>query len=171
MLDRDLADLYGVTTSTLKRQVKRNIERFPDDFMFELTREEAEDSRCQNGILNKRGYNIKYLPFAFTENGVAMLSSVLRSPKAIGVNIQIMRVFTTIRQQAFTQNDILNKLSAIDKTLRSQQVINQKTERQMKVIFEAIRHILEPPGAETKRFGFIVNDETVSFSNTEDQCL
>ena len=97
MLDSDLAELYGVETKQLKRQVNRNIERFPIDFMFELTKQEAEISRCQFGTL-KQGENIKYLPYVFTEHGVLMLSSVLNSPKAIQVNIQIMRVFTQIRQ-------------------------------------------------------------------------
>jgi cell division protein FtsL len=97
MLDSDLAELYGVETKQLKRQVNRNIERFPIDFMFELTKQEAEISRCQIGTL-KQGENIKYLPYVFTEHGVLMLSSVLNSPKAIQVNIQIMRVFTHIRQ-------------------------------------------------------------------------
>ena len=97
MLDSDLAELYGVETKQLKRQVNRNIERFPIDFMFELTKQEAEISRCQFGTL-KQGENIKYLPYVFTEHGVLMLSSVLNSPKAIQVNIQIMRVFTHIRK-------------------------------------------------------------------------
>ena len=97
MLDRDLAELYGVEVGQLNRQVKRNLERFPDDFMFQLTREDC--SRCQIGILNgRRGSNIKYLPYAFTENGIAMLSSVLRSPKAIATNIQIMRAFNAMRK-------------------------------------------------------------------------
>ena len=92
MLDRDLAELYGVEVGQLNRQVKRNIERFPHDFMFQLSREDC--SRCQIGTLNGgRGSNIKYLPYAFTENGIAMLSSVLRSPRAIAANIQVMRAF------------------------------------------------------------------------------
>lgn len=165
-MDRDLAALYDVTTSTLKRQVKRNIERFPDDFMFELTKEEAENSRCQNGILNKRGSNIKYLPYAFTENGVAMLSSVLRSQKAIQVNIQIMRVFTAIRRHALGHLEILNKLKDIDKILITQHVINQKTERQMKVIFETIQHIIEPSPANNKKFGFITKKDDNSSKNS-----
>ncbi len=95
MLDRDLAELYGVEVGQLNRQVKRNIERFPEDFMFQLTHEEC--SRCQIGILNGgRGSNIKYLPYVFTENGIAMLSSVLRSPRAIAANIRIMRAFTAM---------------------------------------------------------------------------
>ena len=97
MLDSDLAELYGVETKQLKRQVNRNIERFPSDFMFELTREEYNSLRSQIGTL-KKGEHSKFLPMVFTEHGVLMLSSVLNSPKAIQVNIQIMRVFTQIRQ-------------------------------------------------------------------------
>jgi len=97
MLDNDLAELYNVETKQLKRQVRRNIERFPEDFMFELTQNENEILRSQFGTL-KRGEHSKYLPMAFTEQGVAMLSSVLNSPTAIKVNIQIIRVFTKIRE-------------------------------------------------------------------------
>jgi len=105
MLDRDLAELYQIETKYLKRQVKRNIERFPDDFMMELTAEEVEVSRCQIGTL-KQGENIKYLPYAFTEQGVAMLSSVLNSAKAIQVNIQIIRIFTRIRKMLLDNTEI-----------------------------------------------------------------
>ena len=92
MLDRDLAMLYGVTTANLKRAVKRNIKRFPSDFMFQLTKKEWDSLRCQFGIL-KRGQHTKYLPFVFTEHGILMLSSVLKSERAVEVNIQIMRIF------------------------------------------------------------------------------
>ena len=106
ILDSDLAQLYGVETKNLKRQVKRNIERFPSDFMIELTREEYNSLRCQNGTIeNGRGEHSKYLPYAFTENGVAMLSSVLTSETAVQVNIQIMRAFTWMRQTLSTIND------------------------------------------------------------------
>lgn len=97
MLDRDLAGLYEVTTGNLNKAAKRNIERFPDDFMFQLSEEEAESLRFQIGSL-KRGEHFKYLPFAFTENGVAMLSVILNSPRAIQVNIQIMRAFVKKRK-------------------------------------------------------------------------
>ncbi len=103
MLDRDLAELYGVETRHLKRQVNRNPDRFPEDFISKLTMEEA--SRCQIGTLN-RGENIKYLPYAFTELGLAMLSSVLNSKKAVRVNIEIMRVFTQIRKMLFDNTEL-----------------------------------------------------------------
>ncbi len=99
MLDYDLASMYEVDVSQLKRQVRRNIDRFPEDFMFELTSEEVSALRCQNGILKTgRGQHSKYLPFAFTEEGVAMLSGVLRSKVAVQVNINIMRAFVAVRQ-------------------------------------------------------------------------
>ena len=99
MLDYDLASMYEVDVSQLKRQVRRNIDRFPEDFMFELTAEEVSALRCQNGILKtERGQHSKYLPFAFTEEGVAMLSGVLRSKVAVQVNINIMRAFVAVRQ-------------------------------------------------------------------------
>jgi len=97
MLDRDLAELYGVETKVLNQGVKRNIRRFPEDFMFQLTKDEYDSLRSQIVTLEGRGKHSKYLPYAFTENGVAMLSSVLNSERAIQVNIQIMRVFTKLR--------------------------------------------------------------------------
>jgi len=112
MLDSDLADLYQVETKQLKRQVNRNIKRFPTDFMFELTTEEA--SRCQSGSL-KRGQNIKYLPYVFTEQGVAMLSGILSGERAINVNIQIMRVFTRIRQMLFDNTELRLAIEEIRK--------------------------------------------------------
>ena len=114
MLDFDLAAMYGVETGQLKRAVRRNMERFEgDDFMFELTKDEL--SRCQIGILNRgRGSNIKYLPFAFTELGVAMLSSVLRSTTAIEINRGIMRAFVTVRQM-IASNPVAARLSTLEK--------------------------------------------------------
>lgn len=113
ILDRDLARLYQVETSQLNRQVKRNIERFPEDFMFQLTKEEC--SRCQIGILNEgRGSNVKYSPYAFTENGVAMLSGVLRSKTAIEVNIRIMRAFTSMRHFMANNASVFSRLETIE---------------------------------------------------------
>ena len=130
MLDRDLARLYGVETKRLNEQVKRNIERFPEDFMFQLTREEAESSRSQFATLNEdgelsrsqfatlngRGHNIKHLPYAFTENGIAMLSGVLRSQQAININIQIMRAFNTMRHFIATNAQVFQRLEVIEHT-------------------------------------------------------
>ena len=141
MLDRDLAELYGVEVGQLNRQVKRNLERFPDDFMFQLTREDC--SRCQIGILNGgRGGNIKYLPYAFTENGVAMLSSVLRSPKAIATNIQIMRAFNAMRK---TLASIAPLLARIEETDRRQIVDQARNEERFKLILDAMQNNDFPP--------------------------
>nr|WP_294775063.1 ORF6N domain-containing protein [uncultured Flavobacterium sp.] len=116
MLDKDLAELYNVETKQLKRQVKRNIERFPEDFMFELTQNEYEILRSQIGTL-KRGEHSKYFPMAFTEQGVAMLSSVLNSPTAIKVNIQIIRVFTKIRAVLSDTLTLKSEIEEIKKKL------------------------------------------------------
>jgi phage regulator Rha-like protein len=136
MLDRDLAELYGVTTSNLNKAVKRNIERFPDDFMFQLTFEEAEASRFQFGTL-KRGQNIKYLPYAFTENGVAMLSSVLNSAHAIQINIQIMRAFVRMKNLVADNVDLRKAIEHIEKRL-------DVHDQQIKIAFAALKSILQP---------------------------
>ena len=114
MLDSDLAELYQIETKNLKRQVKRNSERFPEDFMIELTAKEADSLRCQFGTL-KRGEHIKYLPYAFTEQGVAMLSSVLNSAKAIQVNIQIIRIFTRMRQMLMDNTEVRLAIEKLEK--------------------------------------------------------
>lgn len=141
MLDTDLAALYEVETKQLKRQVRRNKERFPEDFMFELTPEEYYNSRSQNGTL-KQGENIKYSPMVFTEQGVAMLSSVLNSSRAINVNIQIIRIFTRIRQMLMHNTELRLEIEKIKTKLDSQgknlelvfryldQLIERKTEPQ-----------------------------------------
>lgn len=114
ILDSDLAMLYGVETKRLNEQVKRNADRFPEDFMFQLTKEEAEQSRSRFATLNTRGSNIKYLPYVFTENGVAMLSSVLRSPIAIQVNIRIMRTFTNMRKVMGNAMQVMERLTRME---------------------------------------------------------
>lgn len=113
MLDRDLAELYGVETKQLKRQVRRNLSRFPEDFMSEISKEENERLRSQFGTL-KQGEHSKYLPMAFTEQGVAMLSSVLGSEQAIQVNIHVIRVFARMREVLLAQHDLLRRLEALE---------------------------------------------------------
>ena len=149
MLDRDLAQLYGVTTKRLNEQVRRNLARFPEDFMFQLTLEEAESSRSQIATL-KRGQNIKYLPFAFTEQGVAMLSSVLNSARAIEVNIAIMCAFVKLREILATHKDLARKLEDIERKLGHH-------DEHFRVVFEAIRQLMLPPPAPEKkrRIGFV----------------
>lgn len=170
MLDFDLAAMYGVETGQLKRAVRRNMERFEgDDFMFELTKDEL--SRCQIGILNRgRGSNIKYLPFAFTELGVAMLSSVLRSTTAIEINRGIMRAFVTVRQM-IAANPVALRLSTLEKNFEELKQdleeifadyndINEDTRIQLDAINTALADLQSerkktPP---RKRIGFKTDD-------------
>lgn len=144
MMDRDLAELYGVETKALTRAVRRNIDRFPEDFMFELTKEEySAILRRQFGTLEQGKYS-KYLPFVFTENGIAMLSSVLRSKTAIHVNIQIMRTFTKLRELMATHKDLKTKIDQME----------QKYDSQFRVVFQAIKQLIEPPQKKKKKIGF-----------------
>ncbi len=153
MLDFDLSELYLVETKQLKRQVRRNIERFPEDFMFELNKEEYDSLRSQFGTL-KRGEHSKYLPMAFTEQGVAMLSSVLSSKMAIEVNIQIIRVFSKIREMLLTHKDILLKLEQVEKELLKQDGKMKKYEEDIQVIFKALKQLINPPQQPRERIGF-----------------
>ena len=134
MLDRDLAGLYGVKTAQLKRQVKRNIERFPEDFMFILSKGEFDALRCQFGTL-KKGQHAKYLPYAFTEQGLAMLSSILNSKRAIQINIQIMRVFIKIKEMALSNKELQKRID----------VIERKCDQRFKIVLDTMRQLLEPP--------------------------
>ena len=146
MLDSDLAVLYGVETSALNRAVRRNITRFPSDFMFELTTSEEESLRCQIGISKGLGRGgRRYLPLVFTEQGVAMLSSVLRSEQAVQVNIEIMRAFVRVRQLMEGNKDLARKLSELEK----------KYDAQFRVVFDAIRNFVTPSlPANRRRIGF-----------------
>jgi len=147
MLDRDLAELYGVSTKRLNEQVKRNIKRFPEDFMFRLTWKEAESSRSQIATL-KKGENIKYLPYAFTEQGVAMLSSVLNSERAIQVNIVIMRTFVRLKQILSMNKELAYKLAELEHKI-------EKHDGDIQAIFEAIRRLMAPPPIKPKpQIGF-----------------
>jgi hypothetical protein len=158
MLDADLAVLYGVETKELNRAVKRNAIRFPDDFMFQLTDEEADNLRCQFGTSRydasgyhdvgteayKRHGGRRYLPYAFTEQGVAMLSSVLRSERAAVVNIEIMRAFVKLREMLRTDAGLAAKLAALER----------RYDAQFRVVFEAIRELMEPPIKPKRGIGF-----------------
>jgi phage regulator Rha-like protein len=143
ILDQDLALLYEIENKMLKRAVKRNIDRFPEDFMFELTKDEYQSLRYQIGTL-KRGEHSKYLPYAFTEHGILMLSSVLNSDRAIKVNIQIMRTFNKMREMLINYQEVRQKIEEME----------QKYDYQFKVVFEAIRQLLEPPKKPEKKIGF-----------------
>lgn len=138
MLDRDLAELYEVDTRQLTRQVKRNIDRFPEDFMFQLTKEELQNLMCQNGTSSWGG--TRKLPYAFTEQGVAMLSGVLHSKRAIKVNIQIMRAFIQLKRMLLTNVGLRRKIEEMEK----------KYDKQFAIVFQAIKQLLEPPPIKPK---------------------
>ena len=155
ILDRDLAQLYGVTTGNLNKAVKRNLDRFPQDFMFQLTQEEYKSLRFQFGILEK-GQHAKYLPYAFTEQGVAMLSGILNSPRAIQVNIEIMRAFVRLRQMLLTHAELARKL----------EVMERKYDAQFKVVFEAIRELMKPPKLPViskRKIGFALKEKQARY--------
>ena len=145
--------MYDVETKQLKRQVRRNIERFPNDFMFALTTKEYQSLRSQIGTL-KRGEHSKYPPMAFTEQGVAMLSSVLNSPTAIDVNIQIIRVFTKMRELLLNNKDILIRLEQIEKKMLKQGSKMKKHDEDIQMIFEALKQLLDPPNEPRPRIGY-----------------
>lgn len=165
ILDHDLARLYGVTTKMLNQAVKRNLDRFPEDFMFQLTKTEAAEwerlrsqivtlkkpenylkrSRSQNVTLNRtRGSNIKYQPHAFTEHGILMLSSVLKSQRAVQVNIQIMRTFVRLREMLASNETLIERLDKLEETY----------DAKFKIVFSAIRQLMSPTAASRKPIGF-----------------
>lgn len=163
MLDRDLAYLYGVTTKGLNQAVKRHKDRFPEDFMFQLTMEEAKiwwtevkgvGLRSQIVTL-KRGEHIKYRPYAFTEHGILMLSSVLNSERAIKVNIEIMRAFVRLRQILSSNKELSRRLDELEK----------KYDAQFRVVFDAIRQLMRPaePEPPKRRIGFLVEEPKVPY--------
>ncbi len=143
IMDRDLAELYGVSTKRLNEQVRRNLKRFPDDFMFQLIQEEKNElvANCDRFKTLKHS---TVNPYAFTEQGVAMLSSVLNSERAISVNIQIMRTFTKMRQMMLSYKELKEKIEEME----------SKYDKQFRIVFDALRRLLEPPDKEMKRIGF-----------------
>lgn len=154
MLDRDLAELYGVETRVLNQAIKRNDKRFPNDFMFQLTEKELENWKSQNTLSSKEKMGLRKLPNVFTEQGVAMLSSVLNSETAIDVNIQIIRIFSKIREIVSSNSDILLKLEQMEnKLLQNQEKVNQHDE-DIIVIFKYLKQLLNPPNTEREAIGF-----------------
>ena len=151
MLDRDLAELYAVTTFRLNEQVKRNRKRFPEDFMFQLTQEEKAEviAKCDN--LKTLKFS-PYLPLAFTEHGAVMLASVLNSDRAIEVNIQIVRIFTKMREMLFAHKDILLKLEQLERKMG-------KHDEDIQLIFKYLKQLLNPPQLPRRRIGFIQDDK------------
>ena len=144
ILDKDLAKLYEVDTRQLTRQVKRNIDRFPEDFMFQLTKEELQNLMCQTGT--SRWGGTRKLPYAFTEQGVAMLSGVLHSKRAIQVNIQIMRAFIQLKRMLLTNAGLRRKIEEMER----------KYDKQFAIVFTAIKQLLDSPKEKMKITGFCV---------------
>jgi hypothetical protein len=154
MLDANLAELYKVPTKVFNQAVKRNKARFPADFMFQLTNEEFAALRSQIVALETgRGRHRKYLPYAFTEQGVAMLSSVLRSKRAVAVNIEIMRAFVRLREMLTTHKDLANKLETLER----------KYDAQFKVVFDAIRQLMIPPEPNKRKIGFLAKERAARY--------
>lgn len=151
MLDEDLADLYGVETKRLIQQVKRNLKRFPEDFMFQLTKPETEALRSQIATSNDGRGGRRYAPYAFTEQGVAMLSGVLRSDRAIAVNVEIMRTFVELRRVASSYAALQKRLDELEQEMR--QRLDQHDE-QLAQIFEALHQLISPPERPKRPVGF-----------------
>jgi phage regulator Rha-like protein len=153
MLDSDLAALYEVETRTLIQAVKRNISRFPSDFMFQLNFQDVAALRSQIVTLKKgRGEHRKYAPYVFTENGVAMLSSVLNSERAVQVNIAIMRVFVKLREMIATNKELAHKLGLLERKI-------EKHDEEIKAIFNAIRQLMTPQEKPRRKIGFRRGDD------------
>ncbi len=164
MLDADLAQLYGVETRVLVQAVKRNLARFPEDFMFQLSGEEWQALRSQSVISNTEGRGgRRTAPYAFTEQGVAMLSTVLGSPRAIAVNIEIMRTFVRVRALAATHGDLAKRLAELeDKTealAMSHDTFSRNTRAQLKQVFDALRELMTPPDPPKRPIGFINSED------------
>ena len=163
MLDAELATLYGVETKVLVQAIKRNIERFPLDFMFQLTADEFANLRSQF-VTSSSGYGgRRYAPYAFTELGVAMLSSVLNSPHAIAINIEIMRAFVQMRLMAATHQDLAKQLTELqDKTellAMQHDTFSRNTRAQLKQVFDALRELMTPPEPLKRPIGFMTHEE------------
>ena len=151
MLDRDLAELYGVETRVLKQAVKRNIDRFPEDFMFELAKSELENWRSQFVTSNSDKMGLRYSPFAFTEHGVLMLSSILNSQQAIQVNIQIVRIFTRLRNLLSEHTELKLEIADIKKHL-------QNHDKNIELVFSYLDKLIDKENQPRKRIGFKPDD-------------
>ncbi|HEY4079489.1 MAG TPA: ORF6N domain-containing protein [Burkholderiaceae bacterium] len=164
MLDADLAQLYGVETRALVQAVKRNIARFPEDFMFKLTAAELADLRSQVVISSSGHGGRRSAPYAFTEQGIAMLSSVLSSPQAIAVNIEIMRTFVKVRQLAITHTDLAKRLGELEEKTEAltlnHDTFSRNTRNQLREVFDALRELMTQPDPPKRPIGFITPQET-----------
>lgn len=155
MLDEDLAELYGVETKRLVEQVKRNLERFPEDFMFQLDRDEAAALRSQIATSNNGRGGRRYAPYVFTEQGVAMLSSVLKSKTAIAVNIEIMRTFVELRRVAGSYTELQERLEDLEREMTAR--LDQHDE-QFEQIFKILHQLITPPEKPKRQVGFRVRE-------------
>lgn len=166
MLDADLAELYGVQTKVLVQAVKRNLARFPQDFMFQLSADEFTALRSQTVTSNTGRGGRRTAPYAFTEQGVAMLSSVLGSPRAVGVNIEIMRTFVRVRELAATHSELSKRLSELEEKTESlsmqHDTFSSNTRNQLKQVFEALRELMTPPNPLKRPIGFITPQDRTS---------
>lgn len=151
MLDEDLAELYGVETGALTRSVRRNAERFPDDFMFQLTQGEFASLRSQTGTSNGSRGGRRYRPYVFTEQGVAMLSGVLRSERAVAVNIEIMRAFVELRRVAVSHAALEKKVEELERRTTTKL---GKHDKDLALIFQTLRQLVAPPKKSKRRVGF-----------------
>ncbi len=156
MLDSDLAELYHVETKILNKAVKRNEQRFPKDFMLRLTEEEAESLRFQFGTSKSGRGGRRYLPYVFTEQGVAMLSSVLNNEHAILVNVAIMRAFVKLREVLLTHKELARKLEQLENKM-------ERHDEEISTIFEAIRQLMQVPEPKEKKIGFIVKERGTKY--------
>jgi len=157
MLDSDLAGLYGVTTANLNKAVRRNINRFPEDFVFQLTAQEADVLRFQYGISKAAGRGgRRYLPCVFTEQGVAMLASVLRSSRAVEVNIEIMRAFVQLRRFLSANRELAQELAQLERKIGAH-------DAQIEAIFDANRQLMAPPEPKKRKIGFLVEEKAAAY--------
>ena len=154
MLDADLAKLYGVSTKVFNQAVRRNKNRFPADFAFQLTDQEFQSLRSQFVTSNTRGGR-RYRPYAFAEQGVAMLASVLQSKRAVQVNIEIMRAFVRLRRMLASNEELARKVAALER----------KYDAQFKIVFDAIRELMTPPTPKRRRIGFLVSEAAVKYGH------
>ena len=165
MLDADLAELYGVQTKVLVQAVKRNLARFPQDFMFQLSADEFTALRSQTVTSNTGRGGRRTAPYAFTEQRVAMLSSVLGSPRAIGVNIEIMRTFVRVRELAATHSELAKRLSELEEKTESlsmqHDTFSSNTRNQLKQVFDALRELMTPPDPPKRPMGFVTPQERI----------
>lgn len=166
MLDADLAQLYGVETRVLVQAVKRNLARFPEDFMFQLSAEEFANLRSQSVISSAGHGGRRTAPYAFTEQGVAMLSTVLGSPRAIAVNIEIMRTFVRVRALAATHGDLAKRLAELEEKTEAlamnHDTFSHNTRAQLKKVFDALRELMTPPDPPKRPIGFVTSEDKAS---------